>query len=238
MFITNRLRTEYNNELFLFPEQFSHYELQLLQQRAENYIGNTQMRETCYLHRDESKNCFNNKVMHEQGGKIYPRTKDHTGHRKNPLNGEFEGVFFNANVNVRDGLPLSHRSSYGPMRLVMSTDLIRPCDLFFADFYCLRCSGKQHYVQIVAAQPNSKQWRWCRSNLVQLNYDDNPFLCQDAEDDVFYFTPKLIVEVMYAHTVDIPHWQRQQKAHFTNVQFVGDRRYNLDKCPRCQKCEL
>ena len=174
--------------------------------------------------------------MTHQRGKLTRNLKDRSGHIKNPLNGQYRGIFFMANVD-RDGMPKDY-SPYGPCRLMMpSYDLLKDCALFFADFYCLKPNTK-HYVQIVAVKPHTTEYQFCKEYLVELATTNNRFLRINHSDQTVVFNYGVWVEVMYSHDLDLNHWLTKG-AYFYDVNSTGVKsKKGLLKYEDCQRCEI
>ncbi|ESO94220.1 hypothetical protein LOTGIDRAFT_161428 [Lottia gigantea] len=127
--------------------------------------------------------------------------KDNNGDPGLSINNKIDGLFFMATPKTTSG-QIPDESFFGNYRIMIPPDyLVQGCNLYFADFTCL--TGKSHYITLVLTKVNSKEDRYCRYRLVQLDFDDNPFFYK--ERGVFYvpLAHYLHVEILYTENVDL-----------------------------------
>ena len=126
--------------------------------------------------------------------------KDNSGDQASPINGKLNGLFFMAkNVN---GQP-PRESPFGRIRLQVPAQVLlsHAPNLYFTDFYCM--GGRIHYVTIVMARPDSDADKFCRTRLLPLNLDDNPFLYRSRLKLFTANRKQLCIELFYTEDINI-----------------------------------
>ena len=175
--------------------------------------SSTPMLQMKYLYRNRSRDYFDKIAKNGHIMKKY--MKDNSGDPKSPINGKLNGLFFMANV---DKLTLSPpaTSPFGDTRLsIPYAELLRGCNLYFADFFCMRRSA--HYITLVAAKQGSTSDKFCQKRLLKFDpYKPNRFLCINGP--VAKVSQSLWVEVFYTEDINI---KEMEGAHLTTVPSTG-----------------
>ena len=186
-----------------------------------------------YLYRNKPMDYFDK--IATNGHVMEKYIKDNSGDPKSPINGKLDGLFFMANVNKFTLSPPS-TSPFGNTRLsIPYAKLLKRCNLYFADFFCMRSSA--HYITLVAAKQDSISDNFCRKRLLKFDpYESNRFLYINGH--VAMVSQRTWVEVFYTEDINLTR-TISRGAHLTTVSSTGTSTPGgVPKNRHCNHCNI
>ena len=194
-----------------------------------------------YFYRNKPPKYYDD-IMRDRNGIMEPYKEDYNGDPGSAINGSISGLFFAAKVDRNTGLPPT-TSPFGAQRLNIPIDRLMHthCNMYFTDFYC---NYNLHYVTLVVAEIGSEADRFCEKHAINigLTQPKNEFLFYVAEEDRFYLTMGVGVEVLYTEPIDIARLlQDDNRVFFSWVETRGrgsSTTLGLPKNNECPKCNL
>ncbi len=192
------------------------------------------------FYRNQSRKYFE-RILVKRGNIMEVNTKDKNGHPDSPINGAIKGLYFCANMCYTTGQYKPPSWSYfGPMRLLVPTEVMldERSSLYFADFYCKDTTdGSAHYVTVVMtrSEKDSTVNQFCRKWLIQLDLENNPFLCLNRLGEV-EVSGNIWVEILFTENIDINDVLRRGGKF--NYDFQNFPRGGTGHNDRCKWCNL
>ena len=227
---------------------YTQRELTQLMEMAETYkiSHNGSLKYCSNLFRDKTEDYYD--AIISGSGIMEPYKKDSHGDPRSPINvHKLNGLFFNACVDPN----MNKQSIYGMKRLnIKPTGLVdSSTKLYFADFYCVPGKGfriRPHYVTVIMTISGTSADEFCRNNLVELDVENNPFLCIRKSDLEMYNMEALDcrglhLEIYYTNGIKVSNMLGEKTATLQDVSLMANMtgtRNPKAKSPMCTYCNI
>lgn len=181
------------------------------------------------VYRNQSRAYFEN--ISENENIMKKRIKDGSGDPRSPINGIISGLFFGARL-VGGSMP--DKSPFGTSRVVVDLGHLfsEGLRIYFADFYCLGRTSKNHYIILTIAKENSDEDRYFSAHLPRLNLHKNSFFFRKGHDFFYRHCERLWPELFFTFDMDITHCQLQHNIELFLTKSQGIKQKTKD-CPLC-----
>ncbi|XP_041375301.1 phytanoyl-CoA hydroxylase-interacting protein-like [Gigantopelta aegis] len=214
-------------------------EMETLMSKAIDYMSpQSMMYPLKHLYRNKSPSYYDS-ILKLHDGVMETYCKDYNGDEGSCINGVIDGLFFSAGLDRYTKKPLDF-SYFGKKRLYIPPQMIitKDTNMYFSDFYC---HNVQHYVTVVVTKSGSHADDFCKGRLLQLDAEDNQFICTENFQSFSVTTPKVSVEIFYTEDIDITSLKTKPGVEFTEVRIGGigkSMKYGIPKRKYCTICQL